>query len=189
MKTSEEIQASLASLDAERALFEAQQNLKNLKSNASRARSITVGTAFGGTTEISIRGDGGDALWCLMQPVEVVELIHQLAANVGCHRHIQPRKDFSSWREWNLTDAEKLHFTGHVPFANDTAPFAQVGVSGVDNALIERLAVEGFQGVGGGAGGRSASKKQKLLKQGGKDVVATEKTVNRRSPKRAAKTP
>lgn len=189
MKLPKETKARLEALEAERAVYEAEQAFRNLKSNASRARAITVGTAFGGTTEISIRGDGGDTLWCLMQPVEVIELINQLSANIGCHIHIQPRKDFSSWREWNLTEAEKLHYKGHVPFVNDMSPFYQVGVNGVDQELIERLKVEGFQGVGGGAGGVPPNKKQKRLEKGDKDVVATEKTVNGRNTKRATKAP
>jgi hypothetical protein len=35
------------------------QEIESYESNLSRARSITVGTAFGGTTEIMMRGDGG----------------------------------------------------------------------------------------------------------------------------------
>jgi hypothetical protein len=190
MKLPKEVKTRLEALEAERAVYEAEQAFRNLKSNASRARAITVGTAFGGTTEISIRGDGGDTLWCLMQPVEVMELIHQLSANIGCHIHIQPRKDFSSWREWNLTEAEKLHYNGHVPFVNDMAPFNQVGVTGADQALIERLKVEGFQGTDGGKGGiPPLHAKQELLNKGEENVVATKKTVNRRSAKRTTKTP
>ena len=59
-----------------------------------RSRSISVGTSFGGTTELIMRSDGGRHIWCTMQPVEVIELIHQLAANVGCHIAIKPRDDF-----------------------------------------------------------------------------------------------
>lgn len=118
-----------------------------------RARSVTVGTCFGGTTELMMRGNNGSILWTPMQPVEVIELIHQLAANVGCHIQIQPRKDFSSWREWNLTEDEKTHLNGHPPFVNDMAPFQQLGITGVDQEVINFLKVHGYQGVGGGAGG------------------------------------
>jgi hypothetical protein len=87
-----------------------------------------------------------------------------------------------------LTEAEKLHYNGHVPFVNDMAPFNQVGITGADQALIERLKVEGFQGVGGGKGGSlPLHAKQELLNKGEENVVATKKTVNRRSIKRAAK--
>jgi hypothetical protein len=74
-----------------------------------------VGTAFGGTTEISMRGDVGN-LWCILQPTEVIELIHQLAGNIGCHINIKPREDFSSWRGWNKdTSGELLSYNPHPP--------------------------------------------------------------------------
>jgi hypothetical protein len=75
--------------------IQALQDIQNFEANLNRARSVTVGTAFGGTTEVSLRGNDGKTLWCLLQPVEVIELIHQLAANVGCHINLQPRRDFS----------------------------------------------------------------------------------------------
>ena len=109
--------------------IESRQFLDTVSSNLSRARSVTVGTCFGGTTELMMRGNDGSVLWSPMQPVEVIELIHQLAANVGCHIHIKPREDFSSWREWKISDAEKLHLNGHPPFVNDMAVFQRLGAS------------------------------------------------------------
>lgn len=102
-----------------------------------RARSVCVGTAFGGVTEISMRCDDGSTVWALMQPVEAIELIHQLAANVGCHINLQPRRDFSSWRDWKRTEEELAHFrgqqhlpgVGHAPHANDMAPHNNVGAN------------------------------------------------------------
>jgi hypothetical protein len=64
-----------------------------------------------------------------MQPVEVVELINQLSANIGCHIHLQPRNDFASWRNWKVTPEEKLHLNGHPPFVNDMAPHMAVGAN------------------------------------------------------------
>jgi hypothetical protein len=72
-----------------------------------------------------------------MQPVEVIELIHQLAANVGCHLQLVPRKDFSSWRDWKYTEAELAHYRGEQflpgvgwpPHPNDMAPHSQVGAN------------------------------------------------------------
>ena len=97
-----------------------------------RARSVTVGTCFNGVTEISMRGDG-KYLWCPMQPVEVIELIHQLAANVGCHINLQPRKDFSSWRKWGedfssvTNSAPSVVPRGnHPPLANETSDLNNV---------------------------------------------------------------
>jgi len=168
--------------------IEARQHIANLESNLNRARSVTVGTAFGGTTEISLRGDGGQSLWCLMQPVEVVELIHQLAANAGCHIMIKPRDDFSSWREWRVSEAEKKHLNGHAPFANDMAVFQQLGAAGFDQAAAEavvnhNLAQKEYEYVNGGA-----VKAQKEQGTEHVNVLATEKTLKRRSTKRAPKT-
>lgn len=119
--------------------MEADMDLENRESNRNRARSITVGTAFGGTAELMMRGDGGRHLWCLMQPVEVVELIHQLAANVGCNADLKPRQDFSSWRDWRVSEAEKKHLNGHAPFVNDMAVFQKLGASGYNDEEAKRI--------------------------------------------------
>lgn len=119
--------------------LEAKMDLENRESNYNRARSIMVGTAFGGTSEIMMRGDGGRHLWCVMQPVEVVELIHQLAANVGCSAQLNPRNDFASWRDWRVSEAEKKHLNGHAPFVNDMAVFQQLGVSGYNDEEAKRI--------------------------------------------------
>ena len=115
------------------------QELENFESNLNRARSVTVGTAFGGTTEIMMRGDGGRHMWCVMQPVEVIELIHQLSANVGCHIAMKPRDDFGSWRDWRVSEAEKYHLNGHAPFVNDMAVFQQLGASGFNQTEAEAV--------------------------------------------------
>jgi hypothetical protein len=83
-----------------------------LKENLNRARGVSVGTAFGGAVEINMRGSGGEFLWSVLQPVEVVELINQLSAAIGCHIHIQPRQDFASWRYWKHSEEELAHFRG-----------------------------------------------------------------------------
>lgn len=161
-----------------------QRDLDNLASNLSRAKSLTVGTCFGGTTELLMRGDGGRHMWCPMQPVEVIELIHQLAANVGCHIAIKPRNDFSSWRDWRIPEAEKKHLNGHPPFVNDMAVFQQLGASGFNQKQAEQtmanwLGEEECQYVDGGAT-RKPKKEQK------NETVATEKPANKRASKRTA---
>lgn len=93
--------------------------LENRMGDFNRARSVMLGTAFGGTTEIGLRCNDGKFIWALLQPVEVVELIHQLAANVGCHIQLAPRRDFASWREWRTDDAKAIDFNGHPPHANE----------------------------------------------------------------------
>ena len=86
----------------------------DLQGNESRARSVMVGTAFGGTTEVSMRLTNGTSVWAILQPVETIELIHQLAANVGCHINLQPREDFASWRGWVVPPSNSCH----PPFSN-----------------------------------------------------------------------
>jgi len=146
--------------------IERQMEIDNIASNRTRARSVTVGTAFGGTTELMMRMPDGTVPWAIMQPVEVIELIHQLAANVGCHIHLQPRRDFSSWRDWRVTEEEKMHLGGQPPFANDMRLHAQVGAN-----LPPPEQQPGMK-----------------IDRSNEHVVATEKTVKRRSPKRASKT-
>lgn len=106
----------------------------NLAESSTRARSITVGTALGGTSELMMRRLDGTVTWIMLQPVEVIELIHQLAANVGCHINLQPRRDFSSWREWKHTPEELAHYRGeqHQPgvgFAPHTKAMIDGGYS------------------------------------------------------------
>jgi hypothetical protein len=80
------------------------------------------------------RGDG-TFTFAILQPVETIELIHQLAANVGCHLQLVPRKDFSSWRDWKYTEEELAHYrgvqnlpgVGHPPHANDMAEHQHIG--------------------------------------------------------------
>lgn len=79
-----------------------------MTASLNRARSITVGTCFNGLTEVMMRANDGAVLWAPLQQYEVVELVHQLAANIGCHLVLNPREDFASWRKWN---DEKKHIT------------------------------------------------------------------------------
>lgn len=125
--------------------IQAKQDAQNFESSLNRARSVTVGTCFGGTTELMMRGNDGSVLWTPMQPVEVIELIHQLAANVGCHIALAPRNDFSSWRDWRVSEAEKKHLQGHPPFVNDMAVFQRLGASGFDQEKAEKVMLENLQ--------------------------------------------
>lgn len=104
-----------------------------------RARSITVGTAFGGTTEITMRGPGSKFLYSILQPVEVAELIHQLSANIGCHLALKPRDDFASWRHWKVSDEEMKRLNGHPPFPNDMAVFQSLGRGFFDEELANKI--------------------------------------------------
>ena len=163
--------------------IENQQSVENFESNINRARSITIGTAFGGTTEISMRGNGDRFLYSILQPVEVLELIHQLSANIGCHIAVKPRDDFGSWREWRVSEAEKQHLQGQPPFVNDMAVFQRLGASGFDQAQAEAtiekwLSQKEYEYVNGGAQIKKESKN-----------VAIKTSVNGRKSKRPATPP
>ena len=99
--------------------FYEENELANLESNRNRARSFTVGTAFGGIIEVSMRGDFHN-LWCILQPVEAVEFIEQLAAAAGLQVALRPKQDFASWRGWNV-DTENKYWVGsaHWQLGND----------------------------------------------------------------------
>ena len=71
----------------------------SMKQNRNRARSITVGTAFGGVVEVNMRSDAG-SVYAQMQPTEAIELIEQLAAGVGVEIAMRPKQNFASWRGW-----------------------------------------------------------------------------------------
>jgi len=157
--------------------------------------SITVGTAFGGTTEVSMRSDDGRNVWCLMQPVEVIELIHQLSANVGCHVALKPRKDFASWRDWRVTEDEQQRLQGWAPFVNDMAPYSQLGANGMEPEVVAALNAGAIlTESGGGAGGKGNAPGQPganvfvgVNNRSNENVMATEKPKNRRNAKRTTK--
>lgn len=163
--------------------IQAQQDIANFEANLTRARSVTVGTCFGGTTELMMRGNDGSVLWSPMQPVEVIELIHQLAANVGCHLALTPRQDFSSWREWRVSEAEKKHLNGQTPFVNDMAVFQKLGATNFDQAQAEALVADDLAQKEYDYSHGHARKKE----SDHEPTMATKKTINRRNTKRASK--
>lgn len=87
----------------------------NLQQNRNRARSITVGTAFGGAIEVNMRGDY-HSLWCILTPVEAVEILEQLAAAAGVQVATKPKDDFSAWRGWNVDNVDYVHWKGAAPW-------------------------------------------------------------------------
>ena len=78
-----------------------------MKQNRNRARSITVGTAFGGVVEVNMRSDAG-SVYAQMQPTEAIELIEQLAAGVGVEIAMRPKQNFSSWRGWEEVMGQRV---------------------------------------------------------------------------------
>ena len=147
-----------------------QQQLRTLEANKNRAQSVSIGMSGSGTTEITMRGEDGTFLWNVYQPVQVTEFIHQLAASIGCHIHIQPREDFASWRNWQKPDeAERLRLNGFPPFAGEKLGHEKVGL------LKQEPTTPGI-----------AKPQVKNLE---KENVATKKAVNKRSTKRSRPSP
>jgi len=142
------IKKKLEEIELAKKLFYLEQDLDSLKSNSTRGRSITAGTAFGGLAEIVVRGDGDKRLWVILNPSEVIEFIHQLSGIVGCHINIQPREDFASWRGWKRSeDEKKLEWGGSYggpnhpphPVIQDEA---KIGISYQESILTEQLTGE-----------------------------------------------
>lgn len=128
--------------------------VRSLKSEMKRSRSFSIGTRFDGSTEISMRTNDGELVWCSFQPVETLELINQLAANIGCHIKIVPRQDFGAWRDWRLTPEELAHYrgeqfapaVGHAPHANNINLFNPIGADALNKANNESSKMTGTKG-------------------------------------------
>ena len=204
MMTPEERKARLKAVEEEKEVLQAEEDLRLRKSNITRSRSVTVGTAFGGITEISMRGDGELYLWCLLQPVEVTELIHQLASSVGCHINLQPRQDFASWREWR-TDQGLLEAPKHAPMPDNMDEALKIGASLPPANMQAGLPLYNFVepnatfiGVAEGIPPelRQVQEEQAKIKSKTKRVKAVDneslavtKTIDKRKSKRTAGTP
>lgn len=87
----------------------------NLQQNKNRARSITIGTAFGGAIEVNMRGDY-HSLWCILNPVEALEIVEQIAAAAGVQVAMKPKDDFSAWRGWDVNNVDYIHWKGSAPW-------------------------------------------------------------------------
>lgn len=83
--------------------------LDSLYSIRNRARSVTVGTAFGGVVEINLRSEN-NYLYAQMQPTECIELIEQLAAGCGVEIAMRPKQNFASWRGWEEVIDQRIGF-------------------------------------------------------------------------------
>lgn len=92
-----------------------ENELANLKQTQTRARSFTIGTTTGGIIEVALRGDFAN-LWYLLQPVEAVEVINQLAAAAGLEIAMRPRQDFATWRGWDTSLPPSVHWMGAAPW-------------------------------------------------------------------------
>ena len=111
-----------------RANFERERKLQtqnidhDLQAANNRARSVSVGTAFGGAVDLTMRRPDGICTYAILQPVEAIELLHQLSAAVGCHLNLQPREDFSSWRKWSNAEPKKALDNNDEKLGHSTHP-------------------------------------------------------------------
>ena len=164
-------------IDQHNLLMQKRQFENALLETTTRARSVVIGTAFGGTSEISMRRADGTTTFALLQPVEVIELIHQMAASIGCHIHIQPREDFSSWRKWKSTPEELDHFRGQQRSPGEGHPPHAKAM--IDGAYSTQLPPPEQQ---------PGLKPALFAKDKQNETMAIEKPKNRRSTKRTAAT-
>jgi len=108
------------------AMHEENEYYNLIDNTRNRARSILVGNGYGGMIEITLRNEHY-TLFAIMQPVEAVEIIEQLAAGCGIEIAMRPKQNFTSWRAW--------HEEGYLnPQMKGTAPYQLEG-----NALQFKL--------------------------------------------------
>lgn len=89
---------------------------QSLMDQRSRARSLNVGTAFGGIIEVSMRNEFNH-MWTVLQPVEAVEFIEQLAAGCGIEIAMRPKQNFTSWRGWEIGESDNVYMKGSAPWS------------------------------------------------------------------------
>lgn len=91
--------------------FYEKQEYLSIQQSPNRARSVTVGTAFGGVIELVMRADAA-TVWAQMQPVEAIELMEQIAAGCGVEIAMRPKQNFASWRGWEEILEQKIRIEG-----------------------------------------------------------------------------
>lgn len=102
---------------------------RSIKQEKFRAQSVMVGKVGAGATEMSLRGVDGSYLFIVLHPSEVIELIHQTAANIGCTVAITPREDFASYRAWPNSSEITGETNGHSPHAKLANGFEKIGIA------------------------------------------------------------
>lgn len=137
------------------------------KGEVNRARGVLIGTAFGGTVEISLRREDGLTVFAILQPVEAIEILHQMAASLGCHLQLAPRNDFASWRNWKPDENGGRLIRSHPPFQED-----------FDD---HKLGIMPPPAHPAQLGTNTTNKRNK------EDVVAIKENINKRSTKRIPK--
>jgi len=144
----------------------------SIKANQNRARSVTVGTAFGGVVEISLRSETG-FIYALIQPTEVVELIEQLAAGIGVEIAMRPKQNFASWRGWEEVIDQRIGWD-RIAWKG-TAAWQLGGERLEDNLKQLKQSIEEME------------KKNNLLPLSEKEKIEEEKIEEQPKPKRTRK--
>lgn len=109
-KKSDEMRQKIHSFHEENEFYNMVDNTRH------RGRSLTVGNGYSGVIEVSIRNEFNH-MWIIMQPVEAVEIIEQIAAACGIEIAMRPKQNFTSWRSWNFENVEENfnHIKGSSP--------------------------------------------------------------------------
>jgi len=95
-----------------------ENELQGLLESRHRSRSLTVGQTSGGVVEFGMRNEYSH-LYYLVNPVEGVELLGQIASAIGVEIAIRPRDDFASWRSWDAQLPASIHWMGAAPWQLD----------------------------------------------------------------------
>lgn len=107
---------------------DAQLQLKSRAGELSRARSYSIGNTAGGCVELTLRGIDSKILWYMLQPAEVSEVIHTLAASIGCYAALKPREDFASWRNWALKPDERVRLFNDPDSMHEISTRGRIGL-------------------------------------------------------------
>lgn len=170
------------------AAHQRKHQVRAMEQEAHRAQAITIGKTGACSTEITLRGVDGNYLFGVYHPAEVIELINQLSANIGCHIHIKPRDDFASYREWKeLGEDDLAHLNGWAPFPEMVSNYPAIGKGALsldrpfrfqDPKLLSEFKAKIEEQLKLQAEAEAVSKEKE-------NAVATKKAVNQRSTKRS----
>lgn len=182
-----------ASSDSSKKLKEIEDEmvLQSRRADLFRARSVTIGTNFGGQLELSLRMNDGTTPWAPLHPPEAIELINTIAAAIGCHINIKPRDDFASWRRWKDTGGA-IQISGNYPNEvieqQNTPPF--LGTSNLNDPELVRTNPELQHFLKEEEKRLAALKVQQekltLAKEQTDETMAIKKLKNKRIPKQPA---
>lgn len=101
-----------------------EHQLRTQDSFDTRAQGVAVGVGTGGSVELMMRTAEGKFMWQNFQPVQTAEMIHLMAAAIGCTAELKPRGDFTCWRVWDRPETA----SPHPPFPSNEPDPTQGGI-------------------------------------------------------------